>query len=281
MEPAILVVDDNEDNSFTLSMRLEACGYSNLAAADNGREALDKMRAQPVDLTLLDIMMPELDGFGVLEAMQADLSLRGVPVPGHLGGRRHRQRGEVHRARRHRLSSKPFNPVLMKARLDKCIEQGVCGPRKRLPPQKSKRNGARTASSRQCAARHRSGAEAQRKAAPRLYDDVTVMFCDIVGCAACTEKSPPRGRVQPNSRHWSSGSKRSPGRHGLEKIKPSATHSWRPSLLSAHDEPVRASVACGLDLVAAGRAFGAGSASGLASTTARWLRVSWARRIPV
>src|SRR5262249_38344419 len=80
MEPRILVVDDNEDNRFTLSMRLEASGYSNLAMAANGREALEVMRAESVDLVLLDIMMPELDGYGVLEAMQADASLRALPV---------------------------------------------------------------------------------------------------------------------------------------------------------------------------------------------------------
>ena len=47
-------------------MRLESCGYSNLVTAENGREALEKIRSGPVDLVLLDIMMPELDGYGVL-----------------------------------------------------------------------------------------------------------------------------------------------------------------------------------------------------------------------
>ena len=58
MDPAILVVDDNEDNRFTLSMRLEACGYAKLVMAENGREALAKLATQPFSLVLLDIMMP-------------------------------------------------------------------------------------------------------------------------------------------------------------------------------------------------------------------------------
>src|SRR5438105_1242905 len=80
MDSAILVVDDNEDNRFTLSMRLEACGYTNLVMAQNGREALDKLGNQPISLVLLDIMMPELDGYGVLEAMRSDGRLSSVPV---------------------------------------------------------------------------------------------------------------------------------------------------------------------------------------------------------
>src|SRR6516225_8957906 len=58
VDPAILVVDDNEDNRLTLRMRLESCGYTNIVEATNGREALEKMRAGPVDIVLLDIMMP-------------------------------------------------------------------------------------------------------------------------------------------------------------------------------------------------------------------------------
>jgi len=63
MELVVMIVDDNDDNRFTLSMRLESCGYTNIVTAENDREALDKMRSDPVDLVLLDIMMPELDGY--------------------------------------------------------------------------------------------------------------------------------------------------------------------------------------------------------------------------
>jgi antitoxin MazE len=48
-DPVVLIVDDNEDNRFTLSMRLEACGCENIVTAKNGREALEKMRQGPVE----------------------------------------------------------------------------------------------------------------------------------------------------------------------------------------------------------------------------------------
>jgi CheY-like chemotaxis protein len=78
MDPTILLVDDIEDNRATLAMRLEVCGYSRLIMADNGRQALEKMRAQQVDLVLLDITMPELDGYGVLQEMNTDVELRNL-----------------------------------------------------------------------------------------------------------------------------------------------------------------------------------------------------------
>ena len=61
-EARLLVVDDNEDNRYTLTRRLKREGYSQLLFATNGREALDLLRANPVDLVLLDIMMPEMNG---------------------------------------------------------------------------------------------------------------------------------------------------------------------------------------------------------------------------
>jgi len=79
-EARLLVVDDNEDNRYTLTRRLKREGYSQLLFATNGREALDLLRANPIDLVLLDIMMPEMNGYEVLERMKADARLRDVPV---------------------------------------------------------------------------------------------------------------------------------------------------------------------------------------------------------
>ena len=51
-----------------------------VAAAENGRVALETLRREPFDLALLDIEMPEMDGFQVLEQIRGDLALRDVPV---------------------------------------------------------------------------------------------------------------------------------------------------------------------------------------------------------
>src|SRR4029450_8508702 len=104
-------------------MRLEACGYAKLVMAENGREALDKLATQPFSLVLLEIMMPELDGYGVLEAMRADGRLSSIPV---LVISAVDEIGSVVRCIELGATdylTKPFNPVLLKARVDKCMEQ--------------------------------------------------------------------------------------------------------------------------------------------------------------
>jgi len=79
-DPTLLVVDDNEDNRYTLTRRLSREGFSNIATATNGREALELLRAKPIDLVLLDIMMPDMNGYEVLEHLKADPQLQHIPV---------------------------------------------------------------------------------------------------------------------------------------------------------------------------------------------------------
>ena len=74
-----MVVDDNENNRDMLVRMLDRQGPLETRAT-NGREALEKVRAQNYDLVLLDIMMPEVDGFQVLREMKAEPVLREVPV---------------------------------------------------------------------------------------------------------------------------------------------------------------------------------------------------------
>jgi len=75
----VLVVDDNEMNRDILSRILLRRGHRVLLAA-NGREALEMLAAQPFDLVLLDILMPELDGYEVLERLKASPAHDGLPV---------------------------------------------------------------------------------------------------------------------------------------------------------------------------------------------------------
>jgi len=75
----LLVADDNKVNRLLLSRSLEVLGHR-VASAENGRVALDMLRAEHFDLLLLDMEMPELDGFQVLEQLVADTQLRDLPV---------------------------------------------------------------------------------------------------------------------------------------------------------------------------------------------------------
>jgi two-component system cell cycle response regulator len=75
----ILVVDDNRLNRLKLAHSLQQEGHS-FSMAEDGRQALNMLADQPFDVVLLDLVMPELDGFQVLEQMKRDSRLRELPV---------------------------------------------------------------------------------------------------------------------------------------------------------------------------------------------------------
>ena len=74
-----LVVDDNRLNRLLLSRALAELDVETLEA-ENGLRALEVMASSPVDVVLLDLLMPELDGYATLERLRADEALRHVPV---------------------------------------------------------------------------------------------------------------------------------------------------------------------------------------------------------
>jgi DNA-binding response OmpR family regulator len=75
----ILVAEDDQGIRELIRARLTTAGYDT-HTAHNGREALQRMRALKPDGLILDINMPELDGFGVLEALKAEEALKRIPV---------------------------------------------------------------------------------------------------------------------------------------------------------------------------------------------------------
>ncbi|MFQ5613065.1 MAG: adenylate/guanylate cyclase domain-containing protein [Anaerolineae bacterium] len=76
---SVLVVDDTEMNRDLLSRQLKRQGHR-VTVAENGRQALDLMRRQPFDLVLMDIMMPVMNGYQVLEQLKAEPALCNIPV---------------------------------------------------------------------------------------------------------------------------------------------------------------------------------------------------------
>jgi len=75
----VLVVDDNALNRSKMRMAVRALGHS-VELASGGAEALQALRDSSFDAVLLDIVMPEVDGYDVLAAMQDDAKLRDIPV---------------------------------------------------------------------------------------------------------------------------------------------------------------------------------------------------------
>ncbi|MEP6943534.1 MAG: adenylate/guanylate cyclase domain-containing protein [Betaproteobacteria bacterium] len=118
----LLVVDDNKVNRLLLTRSLELQGHST-ASAENGRIALEMLRGESFDLVLLDMEMPEMDGFQVLEQLVNDRRLRDLPVivTSSLEGVANVVRCIELGAEDY--LTKPVNPVLLKARIGACLEK--------------------------------------------------------------------------------------------------------------------------------------------------------------
>ena len=79
LPPRVLIVDDHPDNVDVLRARLESMGYRTVCAGD-GEEALDQVHASPPDLILLDVMMPQVDGWEMLRRVQERHGVGAIPV---------------------------------------------------------------------------------------------------------------------------------------------------------------------------------------------------------
>jgi CheY-like chemotaxis protein len=119
---AILVVDDVEDNRELLRRRLERQGYC-VEQASGGRAAIAAVSARPFDLVLLDVMMPDVDGYEVLEQLKAAPATRDIPVimisalDDMASVVRCIERGAED------YLPKPFDPTLLRARVSACLEK--------------------------------------------------------------------------------------------------------------------------------------------------------------
>ena len=208
----VLVVDDDPDNRDVLARWLEHLGYSVLRAVD-GLEALDVLRGQPVDLMLLDLRMPGLDGFGVLDARNADPALRDVPAVMISGS------GELDSVVRciqmgaEDYLPKPFDPVLLRARVGACLEKKRLRDQERELLATVSQQAAELAEwNRTLEARVSAQVEEldrltrlRRFLSPQLADlivgdervleshrrDIAVLFCDLRGFTAFAEAAEP------------------------------------------------------------------------------------------
>lgn len=251
--PALLVVDDNEDNRYTLTRRLKREGYSNLTEAENGQQALDLMAEARFDLVLLDIMMPVMNGYEVLERIKSDMALRDIPVIMISAADELDSVVRCIEQGAEDYLPKPFNPALLKARIGASLEK------KRLRDQEAsylkeiqsekKRADDLLHATLPAAAVHELKTTNQVR--PRRFEEVTVLFCDIVGFTSYCDRHAPEEVVAHLQGLVSAFEEIIEG-HGLEKIKTIGDAVMATAgLLQYVEEPAMASVRCGFDMVSA------------------------------
>ncbi len=179
----LLIVDDNKVNRLLLSRNVELLGYQ-ASVAENGRIAMERLVEEAFDLLLLDIEMPEMDGFEVLEAIKLVPALRDLPVIVTSS-----VEGIDNIVRCIELGAddylpKPVNPVLLKARLSSSLEK------KRLRDEQ-KMLLRRFATSEVVEDLQESGF-----ALGGSRVRVSVLFCDIRGFTPLSESQPPEETIE-------------------------------------------------------------------------------------
>ena len=118
----ILIVDDTQATRELLSRRLEREGHT-IVEAENGRSALDRIAAEPFDLVLLDMMMPDINGYEVLTQLKADVSFRHIPVIILSAFDEIDSAVRCIEAGAEDYLTKPFNSVVLRARIGASLEK--------------------------------------------------------------------------------------------------------------------------------------------------------------
>jgi adenylate cyclase len=215
----LLAVDDDDMNREMLVRRLQKIGYD-VTDATNGREALNKLKESNYDLVLLDILMPDLDGFQTLEFMKADPRLKHIPVIMLTALDDVESNVRCIEAGAEDYVPKPFNPVILRARITASLEK------KRLRDQEQAyldQLQVERAKSERLLLNVLPRAIAERlKAGQRTivdsFIDSTVLFADIVGFTRIASKQSPHRTVQLLNEIFS-GFDRIAEQFELEKIK--------------------------------------------------------------
>jgi len=218
-EASILVVDDNESNRVLLSRRLARQSHRVDAAAD-GLEAMDMIQGNDYDCILLDVIMPGLDGYQVLEKVKADQRLRHVPV---IMISAMDDIDSLVRCIEHGADdymTKPFDPILLGARVNACLEKKQLRDQEQSLIHRLQDEQAMVEKLLLNILPERVAERLKNGESPIVdqFEEATVMFADLVGFTGMFDRQQPKEIVQVLNEIFSALDALSE-RHGLEKIK--------------------------------------------------------------
>ena len=114
----ILIVDDDENNRYTLSEYLKREGFSNLVMAENGKIALEKLNVNDFDLVLMDLNMPEMDGIEALRQIKSNENMRHIPVVMISAAEEIENVTQCIEIGAEGYLPKPFNSMILRARIN-------------------------------------------------------------------------------------------------------------------------------------------------------------------
>src|ERR687887_623206 len=188
--PSILIVDDNEDNRYTLQLLLESDGHGRIASAASGNEAIALIEKEKFSLVLLDLMMPDLNGDEVLKVIKSDPDKRDIPVVMISADTDAEKVSQCIELGADDYLPKPFNPTILRARIGaalrrhslRALENEYLG--KIESEKRHSENLLRNVLPAEIATRLRNG---ESNIADH-FEDATVIFADVVGFSKITAR---------------------------------------------------------------------------------------------
>jgi adenylate cyclase len=188
--PGILIVDDNEDNRYTLQLLLESDGHERIVCAASGNEAIALIEKEKFSLILLDLMMPDLNGDEVLKVIRSDPDKRDIPVIMISADTDVDKVSQCIELGADDYLPKPFNSTILRARIGaalrrqslRALENEYVG--KIENEKRNSENLLRNILPAEIATRLRNG---ENNIADH-FDDATVIFADIVGFGKITAR---------------------------------------------------------------------------------------------
>ena len=188
--PGILIVDDNEDNRYTLQLLLESDGHERITSASGGNEAIALLDKEKFNLVLLDMMMPDLNGDEVLKIIKGNPDTRDIPVVMISADSDTEKVSKCIELGAEDYLPKPFNPTILRARVGaalrrqslRALQSEYVG--KMEQAKKDSDSLLRSLFPPEIAARLRNG---DRNIADH-FEDATVIFADVVGFGKITAR---------------------------------------------------------------------------------------------
>jgi len=188
--PGILIVDDNEDNRYTLQLMLESDGHERITCAAGGNQAIALVEKEKFSLVLLDLMMPDLNGDEVLKVIKSDPDKRDIPVVMISADTNADKASQCIELGADDYLPKPFNPTILRARIAaalrrqslRALENEYLG--KIENEKRHSENLLRNILPAEIATRLRNG---ESNIADH-FDDATVIFADVVGFGKITAR---------------------------------------------------------------------------------------------
>lgn len=218
--PRILIVDDNEDNRYTLLMMLETDGYDRIGEAAGGREAIALLQREEFGLVLLDLMMPDLNGDEVLQIIKGSPRTREIAVVMLSADTDATKVSKCIELGADDYLPKPFNPTILRARVVSALRRRslrALEAEYTAKIEKEKRESdvlLRNILPAEIAARLRGG----ETNIADSFDEAAVIFADVVGFTAITARMKAYEIVACLNRLFSEFDRLAED-HGVEKIK--------------------------------------------------------------